>query len=80
MAAINTEKVGNEFVLYIHGMAIMTAECPHVLERIALLLHMARESSPRAAMRILTEQIGMCETYAEAIRLRLHDNTPATLN
>lgn len=70
----------SEFYLIVGGKIIVTSECPHVLERMARLLHQAREASSREAMRILTTEIGMCENYAEAVRLRLHDNTPATLN
>lgn len=80
MAKIDVNEADGTWALVVQGEVIMTANCVHVLERVARLMHQARQSPPRQAMRILTEEVGMCDDYASALCTILHGGAHQTIN
>lgn len=62
--------------LFISGHLVMAATCVHMVERVARLCDQARNRGSREAMKLLIEDAGMCESYAQRIYELLVDASP----
>ena len=59
---------------------VVASICKHVCERYARKLDEARNSSYRVAMRIMTEELGMCEDFARGVYSELFGEARPTVN
>lgn len=71
---IEVEEDEEGATVYIGEEPVMSARCLSWCERVAKTLVRARDSSHRSGMRILTEELGMCEGAATTALL-LMSNT-----
>lgn len=62
--------------LTLNGRPIIAAACPSVAKKWARVLNQARDSGPREGMRLLTEELGMCDDAARHVLADLTGITP----
>ncbi len=77
--AIEVSETDTHYLLVIGDQIIATAQCAHVMYRMARTLTEAREAPPRDAMRLMTKDLGMCDDYAAHLYEVLTGDKP-TLN
>jgi len=62
------------------GLPVALFWCPHMADKLCKQLELARSMPHREAMHLLTQDLGMCETFAEHVYSRLFGEAPDTLN
>lgn len=67
-------------MLTLNDEPLVASPCGHVCERAARILNQARNSSHREAMRLLTQEIGFCDSVAEHVYSSLFGATHSTVN
>jgi len=78
MIEVSSTDLGH--VLTINDELLIASPCRHVCERAARILNQARSSTYREAMRLLTQEIGFCDSVAEHVYSSLFGATHNTVN
>lgn len=76
---IDVQEGFNQYHVFVREHIVLSAPCKCMCEHAARKLHRAREGTHREAMRILTEELGMCEGVAKQIYLLFFETAGATL-
>lgn len=71
---IEVSSTGLVHVLTVNDQLLIASPCEHVCERAARILNQARSSTHREAMRLLTQEIGFCDSVAEHVYSSLFHN------